>query len=578
MKRIKHVFVGLALVLISVMAFAGAEKGNGQLIVKDSEGKILPFEEFVSSRSKSYMGYHFLPRTNNFSSPFERDYITEFDLWLDYLAGYSEYFAKGLKETIEKTDFVFLDSDITFKIEDYPVGQDLSVDYFKAAGYFNSHIYLSIPQMDRYTDSERYTAEQLRAFTIVHELLHPYSRGYSTAAKLSLGRLILDSRVNQMSKLNFHIQAAKLGYQFWLHENIDFRIEFVENLKRLNRMRYVEGRVSSAKYDIEELKKLSRILKLPLRKMAISRILPTYKSLKAVLKDLNSSLEAGTELEQETAFRFFSNVTEGDFLFWLESKVFVAAPRDSEGKPEFEPTVDNYLVNYNSVEYFAVQQGYSFLVPIQANYKIINSLNELRIRLRQVEESIERAINLDKEDVLLSTLITPYLIQHAQKFLMAWEPKDLCSRESLEELKGVNPFWLIYEYVDDSTWSLDGTDYSGSTVSYSKHQIWYFQRVNEKLYEIVSKVAKIKECMSDKQHRGLESMQAALKNINESNTSSKEKLKEIYHLKHLVAQVKYFEEKTFQDAFVLLKGEIETHCKERGLKKTCRKLNKKYGY
>ena len=118
MKKNNLILVSLFISLFCINAFSGAEKGNGQLSVKTADGQVIPFEEFVSGQHKFFRGYSKLPRTNNLNDPFERNYVPELDRWFEFISSMSEEFAKGLKQTAVSTDFIFLDSNISFKIED----------------------------------------------------------------------------------------------------------------------------------------------------------------------------------------------------------------------------------------------------------------------------------------------------------------------------------------------------------------------------------------------------------------------------------------------------------------------------
>lgn len=498
MKKIKIVFLSLALSLISLLGFAGAEKGNGQLVVKDSKGRVLPFEEFVSEKSRSYMGYHYLPRTNDYSTPFERDYITEFDRWIEFVSNYSKFFAMNLQNTIEKTDFVFLDSDIAFKIQDYPMEQGLNVDFFKAAGFYKSHIYLSIPQMDKYTDSDRYTAEQLRSFTIIHELLHAYGYGYrnSISDKLSMGSLILDARKSQMSKLEFHIHAAKFGYHLWTFEDLNFRIEFVRALKRLQREDYLSG-TNPEKSDLNNLVTLSKIIEWSKSNVPLRKLFPTHSDLRSAALDIVSTFEVANEQEKKVAYQLFSRATNEDFLFWLKTKALVSAPRAKDGQLKYEPRVDDYLYEKEGRNYFEVQGGYGFLVPVVSHSRGAEEFSRLERDYSTLLSFLVGRRNGDYEEMALSIFITPYLIQYAQEFLGNWEPSEMCSKKSLEDLNGVNPLFLLYGKNSEGNWRFQGRrNGNASVLNFDSNDIRKWQDNNPKLKAITAKVKSIKDCIS----------------------------------------------------------------------------------
>lgn len=196
---------------IGIQSMAGDEKGNGQLVVKHPNGQVIPFEEALTIDTEEFMGIDELPEFDDPNYPVAHSLKREFYEWHKLIASYSPRLAENFKAEAIKSDFVFLNKNLHFKIEDYKNG-DFPVDYkdsFKAAGYYKGKIYISIPAIDSITASDRFTKSQLQGFVLIHELLHPMLGKRSLSDKIYIGKLILNAKATNMKKNRFHLLLNK---------------------------------------------------------------------------------------------------------------------------------------------------------------------------------------------------------------------------------------------------------------------------------------------------------------------------------------------------------------------------------
>lgn len=591
--------------LFCLKAFSGAEKGNGQLSVRTTDGKVIPFEEFVSGQKKSYRGYLKLPRTTKLNDPFERNYIPELDRWIEFIESFSKGFALGMKKTAISTDFVFLDSNISFKIEDYPIEDGLGVDYYKAAGYYRDEIYVSIPQMDEYTDSERYTADELRAFSIVHELLHPYSKRtkytkkkISVPTKLELGTFLLNLRKEPISKMDFLIETAKMGYHFWIDEDIETRIEFIQQLKSEGRMRYLSEDFNFRgrdQYNLEKLEKLRDLLNIKNSKKPLSELLPTYLSIRETLFSISELASAATSIEEQEIYKIFSRITKDDFLFWLDADVFSGEKRDSLGNIDYKEfhglnyttnreyrhwTSDQYT-DEDSKYYFRIILFRGFLLPFFLQYSPINKISDLD-QYTNTGETDFRWKFIEYDTLKYSSLITPYLIPFAQEYLRNWQPENLCTLESLKPIRDVNPLLLIYEQVGNSTWQARhiGTeeeflDYKGEKniviQSNSEEQKLYIEKYPE-ISAMMDKIRRIEKCLENVDLYDKESLDYKIGKVLGKDQSSKKSARELFEIRQEIKNSEFAYEEALQSSIAYMTQKIIKFCYDERINKTCGKL------
>ncbi|MAF92006.1 MAG: hypothetical protein VX583_11585 [Bdellovibrionota bacterium] len=605
MKKNNLILVSLFISLFCINAFSGAEKGNGQLSVKTADGQVIPFEEFVSGQHKFFRGYSKLPRTNNLNDPFERNYVPELDRWFEFISSMSEEFAKGLKQTAVSTDFIFLDSNISFKIEDYPIEDGLGVDYYKAAGFFENHIYISVPQMDEYTNSDRYTAEELRAFTIIHELLHPYSRKtkytkkkISVPTKLQLGTFLLNIRKKPISKMDFLIETAKMGYHFWIDENIETRIQFIQQLKSEGRMRYLSEDFiydSRLQYNLDKLNKLRDLLYIKNSKEPLSTLLPDYLSIRKALFSITQLTSAANSKEREELYKLFSRVTKDDFLYWLNADVFSAEERDSLGNIEdkefkglnyttnfqYEYWIRERHTNNDSKYYFRTLLNRGFLLPFFLQYSPVTKNSDLEL-YENAGTGNFRWRHFDYDTLEYTSLITPYLIPLAQEYLRNWQPENLCSLESLRPIRDVNPLFLIYEQVNDNTWQAkhihfqeDFLNHKGQknivSQSNSDLQSVYIEQYPE-ISAMMDKIRRIKKCIDAKESYSKRKLDYRINSIMDKDQSDKKSARELFKLRQELKNSEFATEEPLQNSINYMTQKIIKFCYDERINRSCSKL------
>lgn len=581
MSKLKQVVVSFFALVFSMSVFAAGEKGNGQLIVKAPDGSVIPFEEFVSNKSRLFMGYEFLPRSNNLGSPFDRDYVTELDNWLKFISSYSQSFARDLKQTAIATDFVFLDSDIQFKIEDYPISDGYNVDYFKAAGYYRGEIYVSIPKMDEYTQSDRFSAEELRAFTIIHELLHPYNSRIDTDKKLALGTLLLNTRHSAKNKVLFHIEAARLGYHFWLNEDVDFRIKFLKRIRSMGRFsKYIKGNVSSDATNITKLQNIKSLLELSKSDKALKDLFPSYLDIKTTLRKIHSSRMAMNPYEINNIIGLFSKTTKEDFDYWLKNNILSSGKRYNDGSLENIPSSLHYL--RESPLFFITGTGFGVFTPSFHRYGeptrgevipyIESFVDEYKSRFNEYS---------DAEEMILAAYITPYLIPYAQDVLRSWKPENICDIKSIDSLYGLNPLFLNYarNFNGNYEYQVD----IKKVILESRFVFWYdkarqseIQLENRELVDMLRKFKDIKNCVE-----AAPSPEKIDYEINRFVKFEKpnqfEFLKFHFKLREGYSDSKYAEGTPFVEGIEYITQKLTSYCSKRKFASNCRKLEKRYG-